>query len=360
MNRLDRYVLGRFLTILSGCLVAIAVVFVAVDYVGAYRTAWSDRSMTDIRAYYLHSMPYILSLVSPIAVLLASMFTVAGFARRLELAAMFGAGRPLWRVLLPIWVACIAYSGVWVWISDEILPHSNHERLRIRPPKKNVAFTESPYRLDFAVKTGNDGILFFRDYSGPTSSGTQTVFSRNARSGKLAERIDARSARWSDSVWVFRQGIRRVFDTAGRMESCTAFDSIRTRIPDAKPQDLITKKQYPDEMTFAEIQEKISALRKAGEPVNAWEAEAEFKRSGPWVTAIVSLLGTALAALVGRRGQALAFGVGIFLAFCFYVSVRAGLALGHAGQLEALQAAWAPHVFFFALGSVFLWRASRT
>jgi len=359
MNRLDRYVLGRFLTILAATLFAITIIFVAVDYVGAIRI-WNDRSPADIRHYYYNSIPYILFLVSPIAILLSAMFTVAGFARRMELAAMFGAGRPLWRVLLPIWLACIAYSGGWYWASDKILPHSNHERVRIRPPKKNVAFTDSPYRIDFAFKTGNDGILFFRDYSGPTNSGTQTVFSRNSASGRVAERVDARSAHWVDSVWVFQSGIRRTFDTAGKITSFTSFDSIRLRIPEAKPQDLITKKQFPDEMTYSEIQEKINALRRAGEQVMAWEAEAEFKRSGPWVSAIVSLLGTALAALVGRRGQALSFGIGIFLAFCFYVAVRAGLALGHAGDLTAVQAAWSPHVFFFSLGAIFLWRASRT
>jgi len=359
MNRLDRYVLGRFLAILFGCLLAIAVVFVAVDYIGAIRI-WNDRSATDIREYYIHSIPYILFLVSPIAVLLSSMFTVAGFARRLELAAMFGAGRPLWRVLLPIWVASIAYSGIWVWASDRVLPHSNHERVRIRPPKKNVAFTDSPYRMDFAFKTGNDGILFFRDYSGPTSSGTQVVFTRNARPGLLVERLDARSALWKDSTWMFRTGIRRLFDTSGNLSSLVSFDSIRIRIPEAMPEDLITKKTFPDEMTYSEIKDKIHVLKRAGEPAVAWEAEAEFKRSGPWVTAIVSLIGTALASLVGRRGQALAFGIGIFIAFSFYVAVRAGLALGHAGELTAMQAAWAPHAFFLGLGMVFLWRASRT
>ncbi len=359
MTRLDRYVLGRFLVLLAGSLLAISIVFVAVDYIGAIRI-WNDRSSADIRAYYLHSIPYILFLVSPIAVLLSGMFTVVGFARRLELAAMFGAGRPLWRILLPIWVAAIAYSGFWAWASEQVLPHSNHERVRIRPPKKNVSFTESSYRMDFAYKTGNDGILFFRDYSGPTSSGTQVSFSRNDRPGRMLERIDARSAAWVDSAWVFRTGFRRVFDTSGNLAELRSFDSLRMRIPEAMPEDLITRKTYPDEMTRAEVLEKVSALRRTGEPATAWEAEAEFKRSGPWVTAIVGLMGTALASLMGRRGQALAFGIGIFLAFSFYVAVRAGLALGHAGQLSALQAAWAPHALFLALGMVFLWRASRT
>ena len=358
MSRLDRYMLGRFLSILAGALVCISIVFVAVDYVGAIRI-WHDRTLQDVRSYYVAAIPYILFLVSPIAVLLAGMFTVAGFSRRLELMAMHAAGLPLWRILLPIWIFSIAYSGAWVWASDTILPRANQERVRIRPPKHNAALEESPYRMDFAYKAGKDGILFFRDFSQPTLSGTRAIYARTAL-GSAMERIDSREARWNGKAWIFRDGYRRTFDTAVGMTTFSKFDSLTVSIPDARPEDLASHKTLPETMTRRELADRILALRRAGEPVAAWESEAEFKVSAPWVTAIISLLGTALAALVGRRGQALSFGVGIFLAFCYYVAVRAGLALGHAGDLTPLQAAWAPHGIFLLFGLGFLWRASRT
>jgi len=358
LNILDRYVLRRFLSILAGALVCISIVFVAVDYVGAIRI-WHDRSFQDIRSYYVAAIPYILFLVSPIAVLLAGMFTVAGYSRRLELMAMHAAGRPLWRVLLPIWIASTLYSGVWFWASDTILPRANTERERIRPPKQNSALEESPYRMDFAYKAGRDGILFFRDFSQPTLSGTRAVYARTS-AGRATERIDSRDAKWNGKVWVFHDGFRHTFDTGQVLTSFSHFDSLSLSIPDARPEDLVSHKTLPETMTRQELAQRILALRRAGEPVAAWESEAEFKVSAPWVTAIVSLLGTALAAVVGRRGQALSFGVGIFLAFSYYVAVRAGLALGHAGDLTPLQAAWSPHALFLVLGLGFLWRASRT
>ena len=358
MNRLDMYTLGRFLSILAGSLLCIDIVFVAGDFVGSIRI-WHDRSARDIRDYYVAAIPYILFLVSPIAVLLSGMFTVAGFSRRLELMAMHAAGRPLWRILLPIWVACIAYSGALVWASDTILPKANQERVRIRPPKKSMMLDEAPYRMDFAYKAGKDGILFFRDFAQPTLSGSRVVWSRSSV-GKVSERIDCREARWDGKAWLLRDGYRRTFDTAQRLLTATKFDSMRLASTDAKPEDLVSKKTLPETMTRKELAARIEALRRAGEPVAAWESEAGFKVSSPWTTAIVSLLGTALAALVGRRGQAMAFGAGIFLAFCYYVAVRAGLALGHAGDLTPFQAAWSPHAFFLLLGLGFLWRASRT
>jgi len=246
-----------------------------------------------------------------------------------------------------------------VWASDTILPRANQERVRIRPPKQSMILDEAPYRMDFAYKAGKDGILFFRDFSQPTLSGMRVVYARTSN-GFARERIDSREARWNGKAWIFRNGFRRIFDTTVRMTSCSRFDSLVVAIPDARPEDLVSKKTLPETMTRKELAERILALRRAGEPTVAWEAEAEFKKSAPWIIAIVSLLGTSLAALVGRRGQAMAFGIGIFLAFCYYVAVRAGLALGHAGDLTAMQAAWAPHALFLLLGSGFLWRASRT
>lgn len=360
MNRLDRYVLGRFLVILGGCLLAISIVFVAIDYIGAIRT-WAERDRQEILTYYKNALPYILSLVSPIAVLLAGMFTVAGFSRRLELASMMGAGRPLWRILLPIWIAGIAYSGFWVWASDNVLPAANQERIRIRAPRQKGVFRESPWKIDFAWHASSSTTFFFRDYNGTSNTGSRVAVSSLDSSHRVVERIDAQSVAWDakDRKWQFKAGMRRRFDSTGRLLSFSNFDSLRLEIPGTQPEGILSRKQLPDEMSRAEMRKRIVALRAAGEPAHAWEAEAEFRRSSAWISAIVTLIGTALAALYGRRGQALAFGIGILLAFSFYVAVRVGLALGHAGTLSAFESAWWPHVFFTLLGTILLWRASR-
>jgi len=359
VNRLDRYVLGRFLAILFGCLLAISIVFVAVDYIGAIRT-WADRDRSEILTYYKYALPYILFLVSPIAVLLAGMFTVAGFSRRLELAAMLGAGRPLWRILLPIWIAGVAYSGFWVWAGENVLPHANQERIRIRAPRHQNNFDDTPWKMDFAWRAAPSVTFFFRDYNGTVGTGSRTTVTWVDSLQRVTDRIDAATVRWDGTSWNFVDGIRRTFQPGGPLRTFRKFDSLEISIPLSHPEDLVSRKNLPDEMSRREILKRIEALRAAGEPSLAWEAEAEFRRSSPWVTAIVALIGTALAALVGRRGQALAFGAGILLAFAFYVAVRAGLALGHAGTLTPLQSAWWAHGFFLTLGMVLLWRASRT
>lgn len=356
--KLDLYVLRRFLGIFALAMVAVLVIFVAVDYVGALRL-WNEKTPEEIRRYYLYAIPYIVFLSSPIALLLAALFTFAGFARRLELMAMLAAGRPFWRVALPVWLAGIAYTGVWIKMQEDVLPRCNHERLKIRQPKKSV-FKANATRTDFAYMVGKNEPMFFRTYSSQSREGWDVTFTRPGTAGALTERVDAYHVRWDErGRWVFDRGRVRQFDSTGRMLRFSTFDTLAVPLQDAKPEDLISTKVQPEEMTLSELDARVSSLRRAGEETHAYEAEMVFKRSSPWINAIVVLIGTALAAILGRRGQALAFGLGIFLAFSFYASARLGLALGHSGAISAFWAGWAPNLVFLVIGTGLLWRASR-
>ena len=356
--KLDLFVLRRFLATFLMAMVAVLVIFVAVDYVGAIRL-WSDKPFVEVRRYYFYAIPYIVFLSSAIALLLATLFTFAGFARRLELMAMLSAGRPFWRIALPVWLFGIAYTGVWIKLQENVMPRCNHERLKIRQPKRSV-FTSTPIKSDFAYMAGGTDPMFFRTYSSQAREGWDVTLCRPGHEGRLLERIDAFHVRWNDQgSWVFQNARRRVFDTAGRLVTFQNLDTFAMPLAGVRPEDLISTKVQPDEMTLAELSHRIQALRRAGESTHAYEAEMVFKRTSPWINAIVVLIGTGLAALLGRRGQPLAFGIGIFLAFAFYASARLGLALGHSGAISPFWAGWAPNLVFFAIGIGLLWRASR-
>ena len=356
--KLDLYVVRRFLYIFALALLAVLVIFVAVDYIGAIRI-WADKTPQEVRRYYLYAIPYIVFLSSPIALLLATLFTMAGFARKLELMAMLAAGRPFWRVALPVWLLGIAYTGAWIKLQEDVLPRCNHERLKIRQPRKSV-FVSTTSRNDFAYMAGGKEPMFFRTYSSQSKEGWDVTLSRPFGEGHLRERIDAYHVRWdSTGAWVFQRVRSRVFDSTGKLKSYRSLDTLRVPLEGTKPEDLVSTKVQPEEMSLSELAERVRSLRRAGEPSHAYEAEMVFKRSSPWINAIVVLIGSALAALLGRRGQALAFGLGLFLAFSFYASARLGLALGHSGAVSAYWAGWAPNVFFLAIGLGLLWRANR-
>ena len=103
MKILDRYLLRRFTISLFFALTGFVLIFVCVDMVGNL-SEFIDKDVPRfvIVQYYVFYIPYILTWVLPIGMLLASLFSIAQMARFNELSAMKSAGISLYRILLPV------------------------------------------------------------------------------------------------------------------------------------------------------------------------------------------------------------------------------------------------------------------
>ena len=101
MKIYTRHVLGNFLGLLVLCVASALIVFLAVDFVGNSKV-WLARPAKDVQTYYLNFIPHMLYLISPVALLLAAVFSVGNMAKHLELVALRAAGISIWRILAPI------------------------------------------------------------------------------------------------------------------------------------------------------------------------------------------------------------------------------------------------------------------
>lgn len=111
MHILSRYVLRQFLAPLGLGLLSFLVIFIVIDLVDRLGS-FIDRDVTFelIVSYYLWYVPYISILVLPMALLLASLFSVGGLVRHNELTAMKATGVSLVRILLPVNVFALLVS----------------------------------------------------------------------------------------------------------------------------------------------------------------------------------------------------------------------------------------------------------
>ena len=72
------------------------------------------------------SIPHIVALTLPMAVLVAVLFTFSQIAAENEITALKASGVNLARLLVPLVVAAAILAGVMVWFNDQILPDTNH------------------------------------------------------------------------------------------------------------------------------------------------------------------------------------------------------------------------------------------
>jgi lipopolysaccharide export system permease protein len=76
---------------------------------------------------FVLSLPHILALTLPMAVLVATLFAFSRLAADNEITALKASGVNLNRLLLPLLLVATLFGGGMLWFNDYLLPETNHE-----------------------------------------------------------------------------------------------------------------------------------------------------------------------------------------------------------------------------------------
>jgi lipopolysaccharide export system permease protein len=357
MKLYARHVLKTFLALFLLVFISAVAVFLIIDFAGNSRV-WISRPPAERTAYYLNYLPYIAYLVSPIALLLAAVFSVGNLAKHFEIVALRAAGLSVTRILAPVFWVGLAISAAMFFLQDRILPDANQRRFQIQEPGDGMFNGSDPRERFNYLYTAADGtLIYFQHYSGQLRSGT-TVTALRLKGGAPSLRVDARFLNWNDTTgWAFLEGTRR--DFSGDTVTSTNFTS--WALPGFKdpPADLLDTRVYPDEMSLSELGRRIAVLRRSGEPSYGLRTHWHFRFASALVNLIMAMLGALLAVNAVRTGLARNFGIGLFITFLYYVTLRIGLVMGESGGVDPVLAAWFGNLVFFPLAGFLWWKAAR-
>mgnify|MGYP003595390245 FL=1 len=107
-------------------------IFVLVDLFENLDKFIDNKVQSDIIIkYYLNYLPEILKLITPVGMLLASLFTISRFVSYSELIAMKSSGISIYRYILPILIFGIFITGISVYFDGWIVPKSNTKKIDI-------------------------------------------------------------------------------------------------------------------------------------------------------------------------------------------------------------------------------------
>ena len=119
------------------------------------------------------------------------------------------------------------------------------------------------------------------------------------------------------------------------------------------PEYFATESPDADRMSYVQLRRYISDLRASGFNVVPQTVALHRKISFPFVTLIMTLIAVPFAVTTGRRGALYGIAVGIVLAVVYWLTTNAFGAIGSAGMLAPVLAAWAPNLIFGA-GAAYL------
>ena len=354
----DRYLLKSFLRVFAFSMVAFILIYVTVNIFEEIDNFIDhDAKIHHILRYYLYSLPFVMTYVVPVSLLLGTVFAMGVLARRNELTALLASGVSLTRVARPIFVTSLLIAFFSIYFNDHIVARAN--RLKDDVMHHDIEGRERPdneEKTDFRY-LGAHGFIYLASLYSHTNNLLTDVVVQQFSNDTLIRRVDARRAVWKNHRWLFSNGYTRTFKADG--EHVQAFDSLTIPEMTETPDDFAEEEIDEENMNFVELRHYIDRVRKSGGSVEKYLVDLYFKFSFPFAGSIFVLIGVALASGKRKPSIATGFGLTLVVSFMYYAVLRVGQTLGHNGVMPPLLAAQMGNIVFLAIGLFMLKRANR-
>lgn len=354
----DRYLLTRFLRIFLISVIAFVTIYVIVDaFEEIDNFIDHDAALRHVFMFYLYSIPFVLTYVIPVSLLLATIFSMGILSRRNELTAFIASGISLVRVAAPILVASVLLSIASTAFNDLVVTKANRKQKDIKRYEIEGAQHTNPFLKENFHYLGEKGYVYLaRRYNHQTKTLLDVVV-QHFDEHTLTRRIDAKQAKWEDGRWVFYSGVDRVFGATG--EQVSPFQQFVMEELEEDPKNFAKEQVDEENMNAKELHEYINKVRKSGGKVERHLTDFYFKFSYPIAGTIFVILGIAFSS--GKRKQSLAtgFGLTLLISFLYYGVLRVGQTLGYNGIVPPALAAQLGNVVFLGVGVGLISRANQ-
>ncbi len=357
MRILDTYLLRSAAKPLVLVFLAFVGIFILVDlFDHAHTFIDNEVAIGTVISYYTHYLPLIVVLTTPVAMLLATLLSLGGLARRQEIMAMKGCGVSLNRVLLPYFLLALSLSIMTMLVGETVLPPATSARLRIE--EEHIDKHPGDVTKNNVIYVRPDGTVFLARYLNTRTSTAEGVtveeFDADLRP---VLRIDAQSGDWDGKRWNLSDGLIRRFTPDG--EEAEQFERYALPYDEPSMDDLRSRKLDPEEMGYRQLRSYIRRLVASGSDPGDLDVSLQLKIAFPFVTLIMAMIGASLAAGARRTGFALSFTAALGISFLYYGLLQVGQVLGRQGVLTPLLAAWSANIIFAGVAAWLLARAPK-
>ncbi|MDR1397530.1 MAG: LPS export ABC transporter permease LptG [Desulfarculales bacterium] len=353
MNILARYLVKEFCKLFFIFLIAIIVVYMVIDSVeNANRFSEAGLTAATMLTYLFLQIPKIISLVTPVAILLAVIITLGVMNNRNELTALKSAGVSLLRFSLPLLFGGLLLSVAMILLNELILPQAEAQANYIYDVLMRKNPPNTYYQHKFWHK-GANSIYEIGSYDEVNKALLNVTYYHFDSGFNLDMRIDAASAQFMGDRWRFLRGLIQQRQDDG-IYNAGAFAQKDIVLPE-QPGDFTKLAKLTSEMTLSELAAFISKIERDGYDATRYEVDLHTKISMSLSCVITVLFAVPLALLRGQNKEsniARAVAAGMTMAFIYWVgSGFINSSLGYSGILPSVFSAWLINILYiFAAG----------
>ena len=354
MRIFDKYIIKH----IASTYIFILLVFIGLYFVIDILTNLSDLLKSKpplhmLGLYYLNSLPVIIRRVSPLAVIVATLYTFGGLNKNNEIVSLRASGVSISRISLPVLFFAVLISSGTLFLQEKIL---------IRAQKKVDDITSQYIKKDanpvseernLVFTSGN--MIFFAERFLPKDGLLKNViiFEEN-KEGEIKKKIICKDIVYEYGFWIGKDVIEYELDEQGNASVMPTILGTRKIGLEDKPRELIFKKSiYSEFSSLYSLRKKINSLKK----VNAGKQRAnlivdyyrKMAESFEPFFLVIGLLPLALE--IKKKKVALSsLGIGLIFYFLYYTAFYFSIALGKSGLILPFFSAWMAPIFFLSVG----------
>jgi LPS export ABC transporter permease LptF/LPS export ABC transporter permease LptG len=356
----DIYILGQFVYFFCVLLAGFVLIFDAFtlfDLLG-------DISKNHISAivvfnYFLYLVPLMLYQLTPLAILVACLVTLAVLAKNNEVIAFKASGVSLYRLILPLGLAGLLLAGGMFLLDNTFLPYANQRQDALRNEIKGRPAQTYFQPARQWIFGENDKIYNYELFDPDRELfGGLNVFELNPATFEITRRVYASRAVWepTENTWVLTGGWIREFDGAGRVSRYFPFKAYSLPELTEPPNYFRREVRQYYQMNWRQLGQYIASLRQAGFDTARLAVQWQKKFAFPLIAAIIVMLSAPFAFLVGTRGAVGGVAIAVGIGIVYWATAALFEAMGSIGQLPPLLAAWSPDAIFGFLAVYFFLR----
>lgn len=360
MNRLDRYIFFRLLTITIFVLIVLICIYILIDF-SENSDNFSDQGaeLSQIwNEYYLNYIPEMIRLVSPVAIFVATLFLTGQMTERLEVIAIKAAGISLYRLAAPYLVFAFSVALLLSVLDAWVIPKSNAERILF---EKQYLSNRSD-RIDSGglYRQESPRTIFNVSHFDPnTNTGYRVNLIEFDGENEIRRILTANRIEWVDSlgVWEAERFRERVFIDNAWSDTTARRHQVELNII---PRDLARRTSDIYQLTYPEAARYIESIERIGAgEINLPRVQFYGRVVYPLSIPVVTLIGFAIAAERRKGGKGFYITMGLVISFIYLVLMKVIEPFGAAGTLDPLHAAALPHLIFLVVGVVLILLAKK-
>ncbi|MCM8800610.1 MAG: LptF/LptG family permease [Candidatus Omnitrophica bacterium] len=360
MQILERYILKFILNIFFGCLIIFIFLYIIIDIFSHLDQILRQQvSFIILKQYYFSYLPTIFVQVSPIAALLATLYTLGRLNKDNEIIAMRASGLSIFQITKAIMIFGLLLSLIVYLVGEKLLPESRQFLEKIKLEMEGQKKKEERVLSQLSIYGLKNRLFYINRFYPHADVIEGIVILEHDKMQNLTKKIIAEKGIYQNGLWKFYKSITYEFDKNGRIKGQPEYHEEEIMDIMETPQEFLEQKQEPEFMNIAQLDNYIWKLSQSGATtmVRSLKVDLYRKFTEPFMNLIIIIMGIPFSLRTKRKATGLSsIGISFLLGFFYYGLNAISIALGKTGILPSFLSACLSHLIVFFISLYLLYR----